>query len=241
MRFAPAPARKREPVFDRGTIIPGFSVGSRRKVTAIPMWDRFWKEPNGILRYLNPKGCSYMCDPSFQCFFLWDSRRYFRYDFRGLHGVVIQEMLVEASISLVHDSTVLKWCVCYECTLAVDWLFLVLCCDRKPHSGWRNSSNHNGNIPLLEYITIPCVPRVPVPLRTRPTREHNWNLDYLSNIIIVMPIVSYRLSAESSLITQVVEECKHETKSDHSLCSQGFGHGRRTWAENNSGDLVPNW
>lgn len=51
-----------------------------------------------------------------------------------------------------------------------------------------------------------------------------------------MPIVSYQPSAESSLITQVVGECKHETKSD---CSQEFGHGRCTWAEDNSGGSCP--
>lgn len=52
-----------------------------------------------------------------------------------------------------------------------------------------------------------------------------------------MPIVSYRLSAESSLITQVVGECKHETKVTvlKSLATDAV----RTWAENNSGGSCP--
>lgn len=86
-----------------------------RKVTVIPMRFEigFGRSQMAFYDILIPKGALTCVIPIFQCFFLWDSRpfsmwRYFRYDFRGRDGVINQEMLVGASISLVYDSTVLK-------------------------------------------------------------------------------------------------------------------------------------
>lgn len=72
MRLALPPARNRKPVLDRGTVIPGVSVNSMRKVIVIPMrfGTGFGRSQMAFYDILILKGALTCVIPFFQCFFL---------------------------------------------------------------------------------------------------------------------------------------------------------------------------